>query len=38
MTPHADEEVENDEHSPITNGSANLYNYIGNQLNGFSEN
>jgi hypothetical protein len=37
MTSHADKDVKKEEHSSIASGSANLYNYIGNQFNSFSE-
>jgi hypothetical protein len=36
-TEHADENVEQAEHSSIANGSANLYNQSGNQAGSFSE-
>jgi hypothetical protein len=35
---HAEEDVEQGEDSSTAAGSANLYNYFGNQFGGFSEN
>jgi len=35
---HAGKDVERGKHSSIAHGSANLYNYIGNQFGSFSEN
>jgi hypothetical protein len=36
--PHAVEAIEQEEHSSIAGGSANLYNHFGNQFGSFSEN
>jgi hypothetical protein len=38
VTAHADEDVEQGEHSSIADGGANLYNHFENHFSGFSEN
>jgi hypothetical protein len=38
VTADAGEDVEKGEHSSIDSGTANLYNYSGNQFSSFSEN
>jgi hypothetical protein len=38
VTAHADEDVEEGEHSSIAGGIAKFYNHYGNQFGGFSEN
>jgi hypothetical protein len=35
VTAHVGEDVEQEEHSSIAGGSANLYNHCGNQFGGF---
>ena len=38
MTAHAGEDVDQEKHSSLTGGRANLYNHFGNQFGHFSEN